>query len=133
MTSSKSASVNYGIQANSVTSEVTAVGENAKAVKLVKGGEQRELLKAISELESAIAKLNLPQPNRQELQGHVSDLVSAAKQDESHSERVGRILQHITNGLKSAGVAVKEIADLIGPIQKIAGVAHLGMAALGLV
>ena len=133
MTRPKSASVNYGIQANSVNSEVTAVGDGAKAVKVVKGGEQRELLKAISDLESAIAKLDMPQPNRQEVQRHISDLASAVNQGEPHPERVGGILQNITNGLKSAGVAVKEVVDLIGPIQKIAGVAHLGLAALGLV
>jgi len=133
MTLPKSASVNYGIQANSVNSEATAVGEGAKAVKIVKSAEQRELLSAISELKSAIGKLDLPQPNRQELQAHISNLVSAAEQGEAHPQGVAGILQHITNGLKSAGVAVKEVADLIGPITKIAGVAHLGLAALGLV
>ena len=133
MTPSKSAPANYGIQANSVKAEAIAVGEGAKAVKIVNGGEKRELLSAISDLERAIAKLNIAQPNRQELQGHISNLVSAAEQGEPHPERVGGILQHITSGLKSAGVAVKEVADLIGPIEKIAGVAHLGLAALGLV
>ena len=49
MTLPKFASVNYGIQANSVNSEATAAGEGAKAIKIVKGPEHGELLSAISE------------------------------------------------------------------------------------
>jgi hypothetical protein len=79
---------NQGIQANTVTAEVLAVGARATAHKEVtKGATPQELLQAVAQLRSAFEGLTLPAPAKQALAEDIKALsaaTSTAKLDGAH-------------------------------------------------
>ena len=128
---SKPTSTNEGIQATTVKAEVLAVGRNAKATKVVNASDQAELLNAIRDLEKGLSGIGLSDSVRRAVQKDHSKLKEATQKKQPDQGEVATILQRLTKRLKGAGVIIKDVAGLIGPIEKIAGIVHLTLASLG--
>lgn len=116
------ATINTGIQANTVTAEVMAVGERAKATKIAgSSAVDRELPGLVTELRGALDRLSLQAPARQAIEEEVVKLDKAAAGKERSPERIGGILESITGKLKMVGTIVSEAVEIAGPLSKIAG------------
>lgn len=116
----RQASINTGIQANTVKADVLAVGEGASAVKLGdSAAANKELAALVTELRSALDRLPLQTSAREAIEEDVAKLDSAAK--ERNPERTGNILESITGKLKMVGVAAQHAIEIAGPLMKIAG------------
>jgi hypothetical protein len=127
----KPTSINEGIQATTVNADVLAVGRGAKATKVVHASDQVELLNAVRNLERALAGMSLSDSAKQAVQKDCSKMKEAVQKKQPNSRQVGTLLQHLTRRLKTTGVIIKDVAGLIGPIEKIAGIVHLTLASLG--
>jgi len=129
MKRSKSASVNEGIQANTVQADVLAVGRGAKAVKVVLAdADRRELFEAIAELRRGLQILNLQKPVRDAIQSDVAQIEDAARTKETDATRVGGFLHSLVGRLEQVGILVKEASSLVAPIKAIASLLHLSLA-----
>ncbi len=84
-----------------------------------------ELTQAIEELRRAI-----PPQHAAAVAPAMAGLEAAAKTAEP--EKVKSTLQRVIDTLKSAGVAVGAVTDLVGPVAKIAGMIGTSIASFGL-
>jgi hypothetical protein len=124
---------NEGIQANNVTADVLAVGRGAKAVKTVQGNADMEkLLAAMSAVRSQVDNLPLTKPQRDAVEEHAKNFESVAASKAANSPETQGAFKKFLEALKEVGIAVKETADLVAPINTIAGIIHLSLVALGL-
>lgn len=127
-------SVNEGIQANVVKADVLAVGRGAKAVKMVLAdADRKEILAAVGNIHQELGKLNLDKPHLDDVKRHAEELERTVTQKQVSPEEVEGSLGMLVRKLKQVGVAVKEVAGLISPIQTIAGLLHLSLSSLGLI
>jgi len=111
---------NSGIQAGSVTADVLAVGNHAKASKVVNTGvSARELPALIAGLRESLNQLALQPPARLALEEDVVKLDRAAESKETRPEQVGGILASIVGKLKMVGVVMSDAVALAEPIKKI--------------
>ena len=94
-----------GIQANTVSADVLAVGRGAKAIKYGVGNAQ-DLAKAIEQLRVGLEGLNL-QPNAKEIiKEDLAELHAATESKQPQADRAGRALQSLSGKLKMVGVVV---------------------------
>ena len=113
-------SVNAGIQATNVTADVMAVGDHARASKVVNAGEaNRELVAMIAELRKQIDAMALQPPARQALEEDVAKLDAAAVNKDTKPEQVGGLLNNIVGKLKMVGVMMGDTLAIAEPIKKI--------------
>jgi phosphotransacetylase len=127
------ATVNEGIQANTVTGDVIAVGRGAQAHKTVLGeGDRRQLLEAIDQLHQELNKLNVGSVRRDELKQHASEIEQIVTAKQSNPKEVEGVLGRFVQKLKEVGVIVKDVAGLVAPLQTIAALFHVSLASLGL-
>jgi hypothetical protein len=118
---SSRASTNSGIQANTVTADVIAVGNHARASKVVNAqGANQELLDSIAELRNAIAAMPLARPAREALEEDVVNLDSAATGKDTHPDQVKGVLGGIVGKLKMVGVVMSDAVAIATPLKKIA-------------
>jgi hypothetical protein len=118
-------SFNDGIQANTVTADVLAVGRGAHAKKVVLGHDDRQqLIDAVATLRRGIEGLQLSVTDRQIVTANVAALERVTQEDPEQAR--GRIAGLLST-LKTVGVAVSDVATLIEPIRKIVGLLHLGI------
>jgi len=94
------ATVNEGIQANTVTGDVIAVGRGAQAHKTVMAeSDRRQLLEAVDKLHQEIDKLNVDSARRDELKQHASEIEQVVTAKQSHPKEVegalGRFVQRL--------------------------------------
>lgn len=124
---------NEGIQADTVTADVLAVGRGAKAVKTVHGNaESEKLLAAVQSLRSQLDNLPLTKPQRDDLDQHAQTLEHVASSKPANSPEAQSAFAKFLDKLKDVGVVVKETAELVAPIKTIAALVHLSLTALGL-
>ena len=129
----KRASGNYGIQADNVTADVMAVGDNARASKQVIGSASREELAAtVEQLSAALRALNLQPHAKDAIEEDVSALRSEASAEKPKPDRVESLLKNIAGKLKMVGVVLSDVVELSGPATKIASLVGLGGKLLGL-
>jgi hypothetical protein len=134
MTRKNRSSVNEGIQANVVKADVLAVGRGAKAVKMVLAdADRKEILAAVGNIHQELGKLNLDKSHLDDVKRHAEELERTVTQKQASPEEVEGSLGMLIKKLKQLGVAVKEVAGLISPIQTIAGLLHLSLSSLGLI
>ena len=132
MSPRRSTSVNEGIQADTVTADVLAVGRGAEAVKTVHGNaESEKLVAAVQSLRSQLDNLSLTKPQRDELDQHAQALEHVASSKPANSPEAQSAFAKFLDKLKDVGVVVKETAELVAPIKTIAGLVHLSLTALG--
>jgi hypothetical protein len=125
--------LNQGIQAGSVVADVLAVGPNASAQKNVGVREiQEEYLKAVTQLRLALDALALPPADKQLLVNQIDKLASGSTASKPDRSGTQPILKAITDILQSAGLAIKNIADLCDPITKIATLVAIPLHMIGL-
>lgn len=133
MSPRRSTSTNEGIQADTVTADVLAVGRGAKAVKTVHGNADSEkLLAAVRSLRSQLDNLPLTKSQRDDLDQHAQTLEHVASSKPANSPEAQSAFAKFLDKLKDVGVVVKETAELVAPIKTIAGLVHLSLAVLGL-
>ena len=126
-------SINEGIQADSVSAEVLAVGRNAKATKIVKSAaDSQKLLDALSELRQGLESLNLNAPAAAAVQEDVTTLENTIKQDQPDKPEVESILRGIAGKLKMVGIVLSEVIALSSPVSKIAAILSLSLKSIGL-
>ena len=124
---SRGSGSNEGIQANSVTADVVAVGRGARAEKVVLGREdQRQLVEAIADLKRGIEGLQLSAANRKSVEADVAAIEQMSRAAQDPEQARSRILDLIST-FKTIGVAVSDIVTLVEPIRKIVGLLHLGI------
>ena len=124
--------VNRGIQAETVTADVLAVGDNAYAVKHVTNTLNDEFLKVISDFRKAINELNLDRNAQAAVEEDIRKLESAAKKEKVEKAEIGGILQSISGKLKMVGVVLTETASLVEPVKKVASFLGTTVKLLGL-
>jgi hypothetical protein len=120
-----------GIQANTVTAEVLAVGRGAQASKYSAGNAQ-DLAKAIENLRAGLEGLNLQPQAKEAIKEDLGELHAAAEGKQPQSDRAGRALQNLSGKLKMVGVVLSEVVSLSEPIRQIAGLLHIPLHILGL-
>ena len=127
----KSHTVNKGIQANNITAEVIAVGDHAKAIKNVTIISNKELFESVSALRAAISDLNLNENSKAVVSEDVKKLEYAIRKEKPDREEIKGILQSISGKLKMVGVVLKNTANLIEPVKKIASFLGTTISILG--
>jgi len=123
-------STNYGIQAENVQAKNIAVGENARATFFE--GESPAVAEALRDLRQAIDDLALSDSARTLLASDLDAIEEEAGADKPKSDRIGGLLKGFVEKLKMVGAIAEEGANLIEPIKKLAAVAGVGLALLGL-
>jgi len=133
MTRQPRGTANEGIQANTVTADVIAVGRGAEAHKIVLAeSDRKQLLQAVGTLHSEVDKLNLQTADRNELKQHASEIQNAVTAKESNPKQVEGALGRFVQKLKEVGIILKDVAELVAPLRTIAGLMHLPLVKLGL-
>jgi hypothetical protein len=121
MSDPRKSSVNTGIQANTVTADVLAVGDHARASKVVNSGAASpELLDSLAALRAAIAAMPLAPPAKAALEEEVVHLDKAAAGKDTPPAHVQGVLGNIVGKLKMVGVLMSDAAAIAGPLKKIA-------------
>ncbi len=111
---------NSGIQANSVTADVMAVGNRAQASKTVYAGVSgQELAGFVTELRNSISELPLQPPAKKAIQEDLTKLDAAAGSEKPQPQEVGGLLNSIAGKLSMVGVVVKDVVTIAEPIRKI--------------
>lgn len=128
----KKGTANYGIQANNVSAEVLAVGDHARASKTVHGTGQAELRALVVQLEEALKTIKLNPDDKSKIDQDMSTLHNEASASNIKMDRIGSIVQSLSNKLKAAGVVLSNVVALAEPIGKLAGILHLPLHLLGL-
>jgi hypothetical protein len=127
---------NQGIQANTVTADVLAVGMNAMAHKQVAVGATPEaFLQAITQFRSALEGLMLPTPAKQVLAADVEALTAASSASKSDNAKIQSHLKGLSDKrdkLKMVGIVMKDVAELWEPAKKIAELAMIPLHLVGL-
>jgi hypothetical protein len=126
----KPSSGNQGIQANTVTAEVMAVGYRAQATKTVTAADRDSLARAISQLGETIDRLGLAPAPRALLEKEVKGLTEAASGPSPDPAKAKTHLEAIVDKLGMVGTIVKDVAGLVEPMSKIAGLLHIPLAFL---
>jgi len=126
----KPSSGNQGIQANTVTAEVMAVGYRAQATKTVTAADRDSLARAISQLGETIDRLGLAPAPRALLEKEVKGLTEAASGPTPDPAKAKSHLEGIVEKLGMVGTIVKDVAGLVEPMSKIAGLLHIPLAFL---
>jgi len=122
MSGTKRSTTNAGIQANTVTADVMAVGSHARATKVVKTGEaNQELLAMIAQLRNSISAMPLAPPAKAALEEDIVNLDSAVADKDTPPDRVDGILRSIVGKLKMVGVLMSDAVIIAEPLKKIAG------------
>jgi hypothetical protein len=133
MTKNREQGHNEGIQANVVKADVLAVGKGARAVKIVLSGSEREnLLDAVAKLSQQIQSLGLEKGQIELLSRHAQDIKEAVNKPQVDSTEVQGVMEKFIKHLKQVGVAVKEMAGFVAPLQTIGGLLHISLSSLGL-
>lgn len=125
------AQVNEGIQANTVTADVLAVGRGATATKNISGSSP-DVMKAIGELRTAIEALNLQPHAKAAIDEDLRTIDAAAQASPPEPERGGHALQNLAGKLKMVGIVLAEVVALSEPARKIAEMLQVPLRALGL-
>jgi hypothetical protein len=124
---------NEGIQATNVSADVMAVGHRARASKsVISAVELRELQQCAAQLEFALLALKLNASARGALDEDVAKLKASLVDPKVDPTVAVAPLKSLIGKLKMVGVAVKETAALIEPVQSIAKVLGVSMQLLGL-
>ena len=124
---------NEGIQADVVKADVLAVGRGARAVKTVlSDSDHMRLVAAVSMLGKQIDSLKLPKEHAAELASHAQEIGRAVAKADVNSTEVQSATGKFLQRLKQFGVAVKEVAGLVTPLETIGGLLHISLSALGL-
>jgi len=125
---SRSSGSNEGIQANTVTADVLAVGRGAHAKKVVLGhDDQQQLIDAVATLRRGIEGLQLSVADRQIVTADVAALERVTQEPQDPEQARGR-MAGLLSTFKAVGVVVSDVATLIEPIRKILGLLHLGIS-----
>jgi hypothetical protein len=97
-----------GIQADSVTADVMAVGRGAKATKVVIGSseETKALADAVEALRAGLDTLDLDAEQRGVVDEDVEALEGAVKQEQLDVDKVGGALRNLQSKLKMVGVVL---------------------------
>jgi hypothetical protein len=128
----RAARANYGIQANQVSAEVLAVGENARASKTSLGPvQQQEFHAAVLELQAALNSLNLQPQAKAAIDKDVEVLRAETNTGDVNVERAGNTMQNLSGKLKTMGVVLSEVVGLAEPLQKLAAILHIPLHFLG--
>jgi hypothetical protein len=125
------ASINEGIQADSVRADVIAVGRGARASKRT-GDTSREVTIAVDQLRSAVEALNLPPHAQAAIHDDLRALHAVAESGAAEPERAGHALQGIAGKLKMIGVVISEVVALSEPVRKIAELLRIPLQMVGL-
>ncbi len=134
MTRQRGASGNEGIQANTVTADVIAVGRGARATKTVLAdGDRKQLLEALGKIQTEVDKLNLDAAQRDEIKQHAAQVERTLTVKQPDPVAAQGALQKFVGKLKTVGVIVNDAAGLVAPLHTIAGLLHLSLSAIGLV
>jgi hypothetical protein len=127
------AAENQGIQANTVTAEVLAVGASATAHKQVTmGATPQEFLQAVAQLRSALEGLTLPAPAKHVLADDIKALTAAISSAKPDSANVQSHLKSLSDKLKMVGLVMKDVTQLWEPAKKIAELAMIPLHLVGL-
>lgn len=127
----KSQGSNSGIQANNVTSEVTAVGDNAFAQKTV-GGDRDDIHKAIKELREAVSLAKIPTAARKQFEKQVGNLETEVRRRQPRKKQVQSSVREMKSTLDGVSSFLSDSATLIKPLKRIAHIVGVGLGALGL-
>src|SRR3954452_15263078 len=104
---------NQGIQANTVTADVLAVGTHATAHKQVAiGATPQDFLNAIAQLHSALNYLALPTSAEQVLSADIKELTAATTTPKPDNARIQSHLKGLSDKLKMVGIVMKDITEL---------------------
>jgi len=126
----KPSSGNQGIQATTVTAEVMAVGYRAQATKTVAATDHDAMARAITQLGEAIDRLGLAPGPKALLEKEVKGLIQAASGPSPDAAKAKTHLEAIVEKLGMVGTIVKDVAGLIEPMTKIAGLLRIPLALL---
>jgi hypothetical protein len=133
VTKQRRTTVNEGIQANTVTADVIAVGRGAQAHKTVLAeNDRRKLVEAVDKIRHELDNLNLDALHRDEIKQHASDIEHAVTAKQTDPKEVEGALGRFVDKLKTFGVVLKDAAELVAPLHTIAGLFHVSLASLGL-
>lgn len=121
------ASVNEGIQANSVTTEVLAVGRGAKAVKIMNTIRSEEIAANLTQLRNAINGLDIDHTTHEAVSEDLNRLVIATSNKQPDKDEIEGLLQSVARKLKGVGVVLSEAISLSGPISKIANLVGIAV------
>ena len=121
---------NQGIIANSVVSDVVAVGYRSKAKQIVTvSSEDKKVIKdSIAKIQESVNELGLAKEAAAVVQSDVNKLKDKIENDPGDKDSIGNLVQQFSEKLKMVGVIVKDTATLIEPLKKIAGVLGLGIS-----
>ncbi|MDD9943679.1 MAG: hypothetical protein OXU20_21740 [Myxococcales bacterium] len=130
----KRSSVNEGIQANSVSADVLAVGRGARATQHVTldATLRVSLVNQVEQLDGALRNAVPGQPAREVLAEDVAALKTAIERPEPDRQGATRALESLHDKLKMVGVVLADTAELIGPVKAIASALQLTLRFLGL-
>jgi hypothetical protein len=124
---------NQGIQANTVSAEVLAVGTRATAHKqMTVGATPQELLQAVAQLRSALEGLTLPAPAKQVLADDIKALTAATSAAKPDGADIQSHLKSLSDKLKMVGLVMKDVTGLWEPAKKIAELAMIPLHLVGL-
>ena len=120
------ASVNEGIQANTVKADVLAVGRNARATKQVwSRTDLKALQNVMRELRHGIDVLRLPPERQKAVAVELDALDHIAKSPSPDADQAERSLSSLARKLKAAGIVLAETVALSEPIGKISALLRL--------
>jgi hypothetical protein len=122
---------NRGIIAHTVSADVMAVGEGARATKTVHAENTEALRARAKALWTAVDALKLPLPQRNALEEDVTGLSEAAG-PKPDSDKARTHLRSICDKLKMVGIAVRDVAALAEPVRDIANLLQIPLHFVGL-
>lgn len=124
-------SENHGIVAHTVSADVMAVGEGARATKTVHAENSEALRAQVEALRAAIDALKLPSPQRNALEEDVAGLSEAAG-PKPESDKARTHLRSICDKLKMVGIATRDVAALAKSVRSIANMLQIPLHFLGM-
>jgi hypothetical protein len=134
MTKKRWQGANEGIQANVVKADVLAVGRGAQAIKSVlSDSDRKDLVGAVAQLTQQVKSLNLDKVQVEELSKHAHEIERAVAKPRVDPKEVQSAMGKFLDHLKQVGVALKEVAGFVAPIETMAKLLHISLSSLGLV
>lgn len=124
--------VNYGIRASTVTATNIAVGRNAAATTFEGRTERANLMQEIESLRGALDRSGISKEARQSLDEDVSALSRSLQTEKLDRDSAEGSLKRFLDKLKTFGVIVGDIAEIVGPVSTIATALKIPLASLGL-
>lgn len=115
------ATINYGIQATSVSAKAIAVGERATASNTETGcsAEERDAITKILE-KLRVEVLKQPNAGATEVATRIEDLRSDVAQNKVDKSKLGDQAKGIVEALKAVGVVVPAVVALKEPLNELA-------------